>query len=203
VETLFIDFDDPQMLARIEALKPLKGYCILLDISGSTRLKDMPTKKWIIHLYNTFANMRTFLLFLRPLKCIGDEMMFYVPVAESRKVFGGPLGLFSATCSIVSEKEELFRDVKASIVFCRSAYAIAFVRQTSDIYGKEIDLAARLLAKAKARQVIMSKSFYEALKRGYKKYGDGLQVPEFSEIDEVSYQLKGFRGRQTAYKITL
>jgi hypothetical protein len=202
METLFIDFANPRMIEKIVALKPTKGYCILLDITGSTRLKDKPEKDWMIELYNTFALMRTFFLFLRPLKCIGDELMFYISETETKRVFGSPLGLFTSVCSITNEWEKWFKSVKASIVYCENAYAISFVKGASDIYGKEIDLAARLIAEAKARQIVMGESFYHVLEPAYARYGSALQVPEFSKvIGPVTKRLKGFRAKQNFYTI--
>lgn len=63
----------------------------IIDIVGSTQLKDGPVHLWIWRILNTFQNARAYLP-ISPLKSAGDQLMYYIPEQEIEQL-GGPLGL--------------------------------------------------------------------------------------------------------------
>ncbi|MDB6037677.1 MAG: hypothetical protein JWM99_1518, partial [Verrucomicrobiales bacterium] len=64
----------------IEASRPLPGFCLMVDIIESTKLKDQVTKKWITDLAFTFHWIRSRIpAEARQLKIVGDMMMFWLP----------------------------------------------------------------------------------------------------------------------------
>jgi transcriptional regulatory protein LevR len=47
---LYVDFKDPLIKQKIQELPPTKGYCILVDIVSSTKLKKLPIEEWALPL---------------------------------------------------------------------------------------------------------------------------------------------------------
>jgi hypothetical protein len=125
--TLFFDPNDPNLRAKIDALHPTPGYCILVDMVGSTAMKDAPLLEWAPRIYNAFANTMAFLdPSIRPLKTIGDEIMFYISCEQMDQLGEGPLLLYSGLFSVAGDQDPIFTDVKIAIAYCEKAYRPEF-----------------------------------------------------------------------------
>src|SRR5260370_42020617 len=110
---LLFDPNDPALKAKILSLQPSTGYCIFIDVVGSTKVKDETLPQWASRIYNTFTLARSFLpLQFQPLKGIGDALMFYITEDDLEKTGEVPLQLFHGLFSITAEEEEIFEKVK-------------------------------------------------------------------------------------------
>ena len=192
--TLLFDPDDPQLRAKLNALAPTPGYCVLVDIVGSTAMKDAPFLEWTPKIHNAFANTMAFLdPRIRPLKSIGDELMFYITCEQMRQLGEVPLHLYSGLFSVAGERDPLFTDVKIAIAYCENAYPLSFLRGVDDVYGKDIDLTARLLSKAQPREIVMNEPFARMVKADFDTAGNQDQFPEVGRIKgPFPEDLKGF-----------
>jgi hypothetical protein len=84
-------------------LNPTAGYCVFVDISNSTALKDNDLIQWILLIKNTFQSIGGFLAPpCYPLKCLGDALMFFIPEGGLLESGHTPLTLFDALRMIVS-----------------------------------------------------------------------------------------------------
>jgi len=200
--SFLINPDDHEFRQKIEALEPATGYCIFVDIVGSTEMKSANIKQWITLIHNTFTNIRSFLAPFRPLKAVGDELMFFVPDALVQKTGESALRLFSGLASIARDRDSIFKSVKIAAAYCCDAYDITFVPQTSDIYGADIDLTARLLTLASGREIIMNEDFTQRVRNCYATIGNKQQFPEVEQI--IGPWLERFKGVEryiTVYKL--
>jgi len=200
--TLFFDPADPTLRAGLEALRPTPGYCILVDIVGSTRMKDAPLLQWAPKIHNAFANTLAFLSpSIRPLKSIGDELMFYV-TSETLSLLGEtPLCIYSGLYSVASERDSLFTDVKVAIAYCDNAYRLSFLPGVEDVYGKDIDLTARLLSKANPREIMMNEAFVMRVRESFNTIGNKDDFPEVSRIEGPMFEpLRGFSAPVSIFK---
>lgn len=204
--SLYIDPTDPKLKDKISRLIPTSGYCIFVDIVGSTELKDKNLTKWILFIYNTFANIigNLFMAF-NPLKSIGDELMFFIPESELKGETA--LSIFSALCNIIkiiNSNKSYLREVKIGVAYCQQAYDITFIKGTIDIYGKDIDLTSRLLSVAKSNEIIMNYEFVEQI---HKKYNMIENKDQFEEVPLIvgpwPQQFKGFKKSVNIYKIII
>jgi class 3 adenylate cyclase len=88
---------------------------------------------------------------------------------------------------------------KASLVRCDDTYEITFEEGTKDIYGKSIDLTARLLNVAQDGELILDSGVYQRMRI------EGISPdPELGWLlcmeGPWSYRLKGFAQPVIAYK---
>jgi len=168
-------------------------------------MKDGPLLQWAPRIHNAFANTLTFLSpSIRPLKSIGDELMFYVS-SESLAVLGEtPLCLYSGLYSIASERDPLFVDVKIATAYCENVYRLSFLPGIEDVYGKDIDLTARLLAKALPRQIVMNDSFVTKVRESFQtSAGNKGDFPEMHRIEgPVCEEVRGFSAPIKVFRAT-
>ncbi len=199
--SFFVDPEDAEFKTHIMDLQPTPGYCLFFDIVGSTELKDESLSKWILFIHNTFANIRSYLfLKFRPLKSLGDELLFFIP--ENDMKGETPVILFNSLCQILNSNEPYLRDVKIGAAYCKYAYDISFIKNAPDIYGKDIDLTARLASLAGSKEIIMNSDFVEHIRAGYEKTGNKAQFKEVKEIvGPWPVMLKGFKKYVNIYKL--
>lgn len=200
--SLFINPYDKNLPQKVLQLKPMSGYCFIIDIAGSTELKDIDLSKWIIFIYNTFANiMGNLFMKFNPIKSLGDALMFFIP--EDNMKDENPLTLFHALWNIISSDEPNLREVKIGVTFCEDAYDITFVPDTVDVYGKDIDLTARLSSLAESQEIIMNVGFAEKV-RG--EYNISKDRETYSEVLHIKgpwpTKISGFADYQSIYKVT-
>lgn len=200
--SLFINPYDKDLPQKVLQLKPMRGYCFIIDIAGSTELKDIDLSKWIIFIYNTFANiMGNLFMKFNPIKSLGDALMFFIP--EGNMEDETPITLFHALWNIISSDEPNLKEVKIGATFCSEAYDITFVPDSIDIYGKDIDLTARLSSLAESQEIMMNFAFVEKVKEEYEKSGKSLS---YSEVEQIKgpwpTKISGFKEYQNIYKVT-
>ena len=200
--SLFINPYDKDLPQKVLQLKPMKGYCFIIDIAGSTELKDIDLSKWIVFIYNTFANiMGNLFMKFNPIKSLGDALMFFIP--EGNMEDETPITLFHALWNIISSDEPNLKEVKIGATFCSEAYDITFVPDSIDIYGKDIDLTARLSSLAESQEIMMNFAFVEKVKEEYEKSGKSLSYPEVEQIKGPwPTKISGFKEYQNIYKVT-
>jgi class 3 adenylate cyclase len=111
------------------------------------------------------------------------------------------LMLFQALASAVREPDPVYERVKAAVANCTDAYPLTFVKGREDIYGKDIDLTARLLTRANPRDVVMNEPFVEKVKAARDQLGDD-QCPEVRRIvGPWPERFKGFNHPVPIYKL--
>ena len=200
--SLFINPYDKDLPQKVLQLKPMKGYCFIIDIAGSTELKDIDLSKWIVFIYNTFANiMGNLFMKFNPIKSLGDALMFFIP--EGKMEDETPITLFHALWNIISSDEPNLKEDKIGATFCSEAYDITFVPDSIDIYGKDIDLTARLASLAESQEIMMNFAFVEKVKEEYEKLG---KSSSYSEVEQIKgpwpTKISGFKEYQNIYKVT-
>ena len=194
---------------KITSTPKMPGFCIFIDIVGSTALKDKPVFEWVSILNNTFMNIKTnHTNLVYPLKGIGDEFMFYIPNDQlDRNNRGAPyLDLFLALVGTINDVENMpygdqLKDVKIHAGYCEDAYPFSFVENSMDIYGKDIDLVARLGKKVESKQLIINEQFYKLLKEEARGIVNLIEDYEpFTQLDGPRYHYpKGSKGRAYYY----
>src|SRR5258706_434913 len=96
------------------------GYCIFVDIVGSTCLKDRPIQEWATWFRNTFINAMCCMGWHNePFKIIGDCAMFFISETELSDKGGHALSIFVSMCDVARNVEDdRYSDVKISVCFC-------------------------------------------------------------------------------------
>jgi hypothetical protein len=186
--TLDFDPNNRQLKQIVDSLKPTPGYCLILDIVDSTALKDQDIRTWMARIHNTFRNIQTFLPPpLRPLKGIGDSLMFFVSDADLNAHHENALTVFYGLAGVLKDWSRFFCELKAAAVH-GEAYEVTFLRGHDDVYGKDIDLTARLLSLARPSEIVMSSAFVAAVRRS-----NGDQFPKVGKITGPKHEsFKGF-----------
>jgi hypothetical protein len=189
-----VDFDPHNIRLKkfLDALKPTPGCCLLVDIVGSTVLKDQDFKIWMTLIYNTFRNIETFLPPpIRPLKGLGDSLMFFVSDVDLNVHHENALTVFHGLAGVLRDRSRFFCELKAAAVY-GEAYEVTFLRGHHDVYGKDIDLTARLLELARPSEIVMNAAFVAAVRRNY---GDQIKVvgPEQKSVKGFSTPVEVFR----------
>lgn len=159
----FINTQTTQESLRIQldSLNTIPGTCIFIDMCNSTELKQRDLKEWVIIIANTIQQVNT-LLGQYVIKVIGDELMIYIPDDKLGNENYATIFDF-IICLLLDFDYEfcgLTLRLKASIHYCEDVYKITFLRGHNDYYGNGIDLAARLMSKAKENRIILSEEFY-------------------------------------------
>lgn len=76
---LYADLRDPDLQGKLAALARVRGFCICVDIVGSTGLKGAGLETWVTATLESFACVRSCLYAkFPPIKSIGDALMFFV-----------------------------------------------------------------------------------------------------------------------------
>jgi class 3 adenylate cyclase len=164
---LWIDPNDPNLKRSVDALPATPGYCIFIDITGSTAMKQQGIHRWISLIHNCFANAELFLHPFSPIKGIGDALMFYIEALDLLQSGYIPLQVFDGLWEIATNTDPLFPVVKIGAAKCEQVYPMTFLRGNQDYYGIDIDLTARLQSLAREREVVIERQFYEAITANY------------------------------------
>jgi hypothetical protein len=189
-QSLFFDPNDTELMSKVAALDKVPGYCILVDIVGSTKLKDeFPKKEWLERIYNTFDTVRSYLRFA-PLKYIGDAIMYYYPedgVKNAESLMRLLMKVFKDNES--SEKK------KAVITYVTDVYSISFMNGANDYYGKGIDFSFRLLnSLANENEIIFNHTLFKQLSTRFKEENIG------NLFGPWPVPLKGFKNQRRIHK---
>lgn len=177
--SLWINPNDPGLRESVDALKPLPGYCIFIDIAGSTAMKQQGIRHWIALIHNCFANARLFLEPFSPVKSIGDEVMYYIELSDLRQSGYTPLQIFDGLWQTATETDARFPVVKIGAARCEHVYALSFLRGSQDYYGIDIDMTARLRSLARDHQVVVERRFYQEIASDYNRIGNQNQFDSF------------------------
>jgi len=193
----------PSLKRELDELQPTLGYCILVDMVDSTALKDQGLDVWPMRIFNTFSLVRNYIPQFRPLKSMGDSLMFYVRETDLNEKKLTALDLFLALSFAVQEEDkEIFGRTKVAAVYCKDAYEITFIQNTNDIYGKDVDLAGRFVSIALEGEIMMNESFVEKVRTAYKESPIQNQFPDVQKIAGPWPQMfKGFSGYINVYKL--
>jgi class 3 adenylate cyclase len=159
VMTIFISLDDPNLKQKVEQLKPTDGYVLMVDLVGSTALKQgKEFKDWVAYFVAPFKNIQNN-LFHGAMKVVGDMAMYWFP--ESAEV--DPAEIMTGLMKL---QREFVGGFKMAFVRCRKVYQVSFHEKVpEDVYGLDIDLTARLLAEAKPGQILMNSACREEIVR--------------------------------------
>ncbi|MBU6401112.1 MAG: hypothetical protein KGS61_12395 [Verrucomicrobia bacterium] len=201
--SLYFDPRDRELNSKMQALQPTPGYCIVVDIVGSTAVKDSSVQDWAVFIHNAFQYTLSFLSSsFVPLKSIGDCLMFFISQDRMLANHETALHFFSGLCRVAAAEDPLFSDVKISAVFCQHAYEITFIPGTEDVYGKDIDLTMRLLAKAGSREILMNEGFVQQVRGDYAVAANPDQYREVQRIvGPWPEAMKGFVDPVLIYKL--
>lgn len=156
------------------------GTCIFIDIVNSTNIKYTTSiAQWGKKLNNTF----NFISILNDfpdniVKGMGDELMVYIPddSLKSRQARENHYSLLEEIYSTLFNisnfpADGLFLNCKAAIHYCTDVYNITFLKGFNDYYGKDIDLTARLMTKARENRIVFSEKFYKKVRQDLKRMG--------------------------------
>jgi hypothetical protein len=203
---LLIDAHAPDLRSKVRDLLPVPGYCIFIDIVGSTAMKQRGIHDWISMIHNAFANAQTFLLLFQPLKGIGDELMYYIEEADLNSTRYSPLQLFDWLFQIATVQAPSFPPVKVVAGFCSSVYPMTFLEGSRDYYGLDIDRVARLKGPdleppVQEGEVIIDDVFYQRVSEHYNiigNQGDFLSVesltgPTVHKVKGISQMISIYR----------
>jgi len=191
--SLFFAPSEPDIEQKVRSLQLTPGYCVFVDIAGSTKMKDEALYRWASKIYNAFVKVQMFMpIGSFPLKSMGDALLYFIPKKELRDTRQVPLQLFAGLASVVDDPDPVFPEQKAAVV-SGAAYELTFIRDRPDVYGKDVDLAAQLSSKAGSREVVMNRAFYDEVVADFNRIGPGADFDEVSRIRcRGTVTLKGF-----------
>ncbi len=193
--SLLIDPSDPNLKQKVQNLAPTPGYCIFVDIVGSTQMKQQGLLAWIAYVHNAFANAAAFLNSFRPLKGIGDEVMYYIEAVDLQASGDTPLQVFDSLWQVATkQKGGAIPDVKIVPAKCDDVYPISFWPNAPDYYGADIDLTARLKSEVQSNQIVIDGRFRDEVIAIYNGIGNKAQFVSVSQLGaEETKTFKGFQ----------
>jgi class 3 adenylate cyclase len=157
---LYADLRDADLARKLAVLTPVPGYCICVDIVGSTGLKGAGPDVWVTTTLEAFACVRSCLYAkFPPIKSLGDALMFFIP-ADAME--GETAASLVAACCDMAVERRIAAETRIAGVLCEEAYPITFMPGRPDYHGSDIDVAFRLLELAGPREVVIDRRFYEA-----------------------------------------
>lgn len=203
---LLIDAKNSNLKADVDALEPVPGYCIFIDIVGSALLKQGSIYNWIALIHNGFANAGTFLNTFPPLKGIGDELMYYIEKDDLENNGYSVMQLFDALYQIANEQDTSYPATKIVAAYCESVYAMTFLPGARDYYGIDIDLAARLKGACispslRDKEVIIDGKMYQHVMKCYKNAGNQSQFASCLQLrGPTLHSAKGIPNQISIYR---
>jgi len=203
-KSLLIDACDPNLRQKVISLATTPGYCIFIDIVGSTRMKQLGIQRWVAHIHNTFANAGLFLSTFRPLKAIGDELMYFVEESDMIALRESPLSLFDNLFKIAADRSESTPPTKIVAAYCTSVYPLTFFPYAQDYYGLDIDRTARIMGIRPAlreREVAIDADFHTRLVAAYDATGNKEDFPSVRKLGgPCSQKVKGIPANLVFYR---
>jgi len=174
--------NSPEIEKLLGTLEKTPGICIFIDIINSTNIKyTSDLKQWGRKLNNTF----NFISFLNDfpdniVKGIGDELMLFIPdeALKNKSTYNDYFGLIEEIYATIDNLknfplEDTFLNCKVGIHYCTDVYNITFFEGYNDYYGRDIDLTARLMMKAKANRIVLTETLYQKIISDYNQYHKG------------------------------
>ena len=199
--TLVINPNDPDLKQKVQDLDTTPGYCVFVDIIGSTEMKQQGLLNWIAYIHNAFANAAAFLDSFRPLKGIGDEVMYYIEAVDLEASGYMPLQIYDSLWQITKENAADFPAVKVVVAKCEDVYPISFWPGVTDYYGADIDLTARLKSKVQSKEIVIDGRFRDEVVAGYDSIGNKAQFVSVPDLGaEETETFKGFQQPTRFYR---
>lgn len=190
--SLWINTQNRDLRRCVDSLQPTPGYCIFIDIAGSTSMKQQGIRHWIALTHNCFANSHLFLEPFPPIKGIGDALMYYIELSDLERSGYTALQIFDGLWQIATDKDLNLPVVKIGAARCEQAYSLTFVRGNQDYYGIDIDMTARLQSLANEREVVIERRFYEDVTAGYQSIDNQEQFASYRSLrGPTQERLKG------------
>jgi len=204
----YIHYSNPrsdEIEAFLNIIPKCPGTCIFIDIVNSTNIKyTTDFGDWGRKLNNTFNFISILNEFPSHIvKGIGDEIMLYIPDEDlairkhCNNYFALLEELYATLYNIKNfPVEGLFLQCKVAIHYCEDVYNITFLEDYNDYYGKDIDLSARLMSKARPNRIIVSAKYHSKILQALKK----LDLPEDAGcLDKLSGKyVEDFKGVPTS-----
>lgn len=175
-DPLFIDANDSKLKNKLDGLKKTPGYCIFIDIVGSTAMKQDGMSEWVALIHNCFADAATI---FKPLKSIGDELMFYIEGVDLESSGNTVLTIFDQLIQIATNSNSAYPPSKIVAAYCTSVYPMTFLRNTRDYYGIDIDRTARIRSTPMVRELVIDSNMYDKIKVEYDRTANKQQFPLF------------------------
>ena len=203
---LLISANNPNLKAEVDALVPVPGYCIFIDIVGSTLMKQRSIREWIALIHNGFANAGTFLNAFRPMKGIGDELMYYIEEADLVASGYSAMQVFDGLYQIANEPDTSYPATKIVAAYCTSVYAMTFLPGARDYYGIDIDRAARLKGgcispSLREKEVIIDDQMHDRVRACYDNAGNQSQFASVLQLrGPTSHTAKGIPNAVSIYR---
>lgn len=135
-------------------------------------MKSGGLTRWIAKTYNSFANADTCLQQFRPLKSIGDALMYYIEEPDLIRSGFNTLQIYDGLWQLATERQMEFPDVKVGAAWCEDVYPLTFLKGNQDYYGIDVDLTARLQQAAQTRQVVIDQRFFDKVMQDYNDAGN-------------------------------
>lgn len=200
-DCLHINFSNAGLKQKLEALQPTPGFCIFVDITGSTAMKAEGLREWVAFIHNFFRNCEFFLSPFGILKGIGDEAMIYIEETDLTASGYDPLQIFDALWQIATENDPRLPTVKIGAAYCTQVYPITFLAGSRDYYGVDIDLAARLKGLAAPKSIVINDKFREKVMDGYRPIANQEQFKSVATLQgPESCAVNGIPGTVTIYR---
>ena len=172
-QCLLINPEDPDLKTKVFSLPKTPGICIFIDITGSTAMKCSTLTEWLAKIHNCFANSKTFLPpSVRPIKSIGDALMFYIEEMDLLASKETPLGIYDGLWQVATETDAIFPAVKIGAAWCEDVYPITFLAGSRDYYGIDIDLTSRLQSMADSKEIVIDFRLHEKVMQDYESIGN-------------------------------
>jgi hypothetical protein len=205
-EPLLIDpFENPDLKEEVANLGTTPGYCIFIDIVGSTAMKQSGICNWVAKIYNCFADANSFFGKFKPLKSIGDELMYFIEEADLVERGESALWLYDSLFQIAENTKDDCPETKICAAFCSSVYPLTFLKGVRDYYGIDIDRAARLKGNEvniKSRQVLIDTGMYERVMQAVSLIGNNDEFSSLARIKEAeTFEAKGILDPIKFYRI--
>jgi len=201
---LLIDpFGDPDLKQKIDKMKPTPGYCIFIDIVGSTAMKQESMYTWIAKIYNTFQDTDSFFRKYQPLKSIGDELMYFIEEDDLINDRESVFLLYDRLFGIAANYKPDYPETKICAAYCENVLPLTFLKDTKDYYGIDIDRAARLKGvdpPLKPREILIDHGMFSRINRLKSSSGPSLNALD-NNRSEGFFSAKGIQGDIKYYRI--
>jgi hypothetical protein len=183
--SLLIDPSDPNLRNAVSKLAPTPGVCIFIDVVGSTAMKQKGITHWVALIHNAFSQSTAFLNVWRPLKGIGDELMYFIEDADMKALGETPLQVYDALFQIAGSASSSIPETKVVAAHCSSVFPMTFIAGTRDYYGADVDRAARLKSvqpPLQSREVVIDDDLYAMVVANFDCAANKAQFPSVGKL---------------------
>ena len=186
-------------------MKPTPGYCIFIDIVGSTAMKQKSMYTWISQIYNCFQDTESFFRKYQPLKSIGDELMYFIEETDLANDGESVFLLYDRLFGIAANNKQGYPQTKICAAYCESVFPLTFLKDTRDYYGIDIDRAARLKEvqpPLQPREILIDEGMYSRITQLESSSGTSLNSLN-NNRSEGSFAAKGIQGEIKYHRVNI